>query len=355
MSDITKKIHSIEPETNLPEGRIKLKPLPEAPVERDVPDFVKRRNDLNPTLYKPSNTGQVFLWAGVLLALTWLVLGVALLFTRGIDVVQSWGVFEYLFVGVVIVLPALLILFLAITLKRLSQTSADALRLSDISAQLLKVDEHAAESVTSLAGAIRSSLNALDGDMVRLNTNLAHMKDESTIHATKLNEATDYALKSSETVAQNFAAQKESLSTAHHSLAETLTQLNTEFESKTTVISKLSEQTQTVTEKSAETVDAKLSLMSDKVKEIAAKDAEASENLAVFDEKASRTIQEMESKIQQLEAVTQKLNTENETFEKLLGKRSEELAQISKLNDVTDSTLKHLSGTKRKPMALKRK
>jgi len=68
MSDITKKIHSIEPETNLPEGRIKLKPLPEAPVERDVPDFVKRRNDLNPTLYKPSNTGQVFLWAGVLFA-----------------------------------------------------------------------------------------------------------------------------------------------------------------------------------------------------------------------------------------------------------------------------------------------
>jgi len=58
MSDITKKIHSIEPELSNEqpsEGRIKLKPLAESPLEADVPNFVKRRSDMNPTLYMPSN------------------------------------------------------------------------------------------------------------------------------------------------------------------------------------------------------------------------------------------------------------------------------------------------------------
>jgi len=49
MSDITKKIHSIEPELSNEqpsEGRIKLKPLAESPLEADVPNFVKRRSDM---------------------------------------------------------------------------------------------------------------------------------------------------------------------------------------------------------------------------------------------------------------------------------------------------------------------
>jgi len=275
MSDITKKIHSIEPELSNEqpsEGRIKLKPLAESPLEADVPNFVKRRSDMNPTLYMPSKTGQGFIWTGVVLSLLWICLGLALLFTRGINVIQTWGTFEYLLVGVVIVMPATLILFLAMTLKKLSQTNTDALRLSDISAQLLKADETAAASATSLASAIRSSLNALDSDVARINTNLAHLKTDSTTHVEQLNEATTYALNASETVAQNFSSQKETFGAAHHALEDTLSRLTAEFDGKKDALISITEQAQTVTEKSAETLDQKLGAMTQIVKDISTKE-----------------------------------------------------------------------------------
>lgn len=341
MSDITKKIHSIEPELSNEqpsEGRIKLKPLAESPLEADVPNFVKRRSDMNPTLYMPSKTGQGFIWTGVVLSLLWICLGLALLFTRGINVIQTWGTFEYLLVGVVIVMPATLILFLAMTLKKLSQTNTDALRLSDISAQLLKADETAAASATSLASAIRSSLNALDSDVARINTNLAHLKTDSTTHVEQLNEATTYALNASETVAQNFSSQKETFGAAHHALEDTLSRLTAEFDGKKDALISITEQAQTVTEKSAETLDQKLGAMTQIVKDISTKDTETSQKLSDFDHSALKAVQAFEDKIKQLDDITQKLNSENATFDMLVSSRAKELAQIADLNKMTDDT-----------------
>jgi len=91
-------------------------------------------------------------------------------------------------------------------------------------------------------------------------------------------------LNASETVAQNFSSQKETFGAAHHALEDT------------------------------------------------------SQKLSDFDHSALKAVQAFEDKIKQLDDITQKLNSENATFDMLVSSRAKELAQIADLNKMTDDT-----------------
>ena len=179
MSDITKKIFSIEPEDNAP---IKtdtpkthwLKPLPDEPINEkldtkteDVPEFVTR-DAVQPLMSPPSNleplkppraAGWLILAFGLLY-----IIGAGLYFgspllTRPIELLPIAGI------AVLLVLPLILLFLLWRTLRHLSHITFENSKLTRTAEILVTPDKEALNRTETLSEGIRNEISKVNSGL----------------------------------------------------------------------------------------------------------------------------------------------------------------------------------------------
>lgn|GEM_PF-6451347 len=210
MSDISKKILSIDPDGQ--DSNSKTPPSSRASISNaeTYPAFVHR-----PASISPPQTDQVggrwVIWIGIILAILWSGLSASFLFLLPSTVEGLFTPTGLTISGLIILFPALVLLLFCMAFSKLAQVSARADSLSYASEKLLQADQSSAEQVKTLAEAIREQMNSLDSDMTALTARFEATRDMTQAHSKTLKETSSSLLSANQTLEQSLGEQRAAL------------------------------------------------------------------------------------------------------------------------------------------------
>ena len=239
MSDITKKIFSIEPEVEPTTSHI-IRPLSEAPrpkdnvspKEEDVPSFVTREAKA-PLILSTSEVTELksgwIVWVGLGLTLLWLI-GAGLMFSNKI-LGQPTELLSLTGFILLLALPAVLITILWISLRRLVAVTNQNVHLANAANALVTPETEALGRTQTLADGIRAEISKVNGQLSETVSLLKGVQSDITRESQALDAAGLQLTTRSDDVGRNLTLQRqalESISGTFEDKMETLTSQITE-------------------------------------------------------------------------------------------------------------------------------
>ena len=346
MSDITKKIFSIEPADERPLTADKpkthwLKPLPDEPISEkmdakteDVPEFVTR-DSVQPLLSPPSNLEPL----KPPRAAGWLILSFGLLYIIGAGLYfgtpllnQPIELLPISGIAVLLALPLILLFLLWRTLKHLSLITFENSKLTRAAEILVTPDKEALNRTETLSAGIRNEISKVNSGLSKTVEAFKDVQLAITKEAQALDTAGHTLSNRSEDVGRTLSAQREALeglsgtfdtrmntlSTQLSEASQTLEGICTDAESK---LLSAGEALQKTTEVVDETVTTNTARLGDKIASLEA----TNENLSGSAGKLTMSLNESAHSLLQSDFAF----TENMTELTTLNKQTQ--AQISEL------------------------
>ncbi len=235
MSDITKKIFSIEPDIDdIIEPITKAeKPVEKAPVKKAIeplPKFITRQEaplDTMPYGDEAPSTKWITV-TGIVLTVIWIGAVTAYIFALS-EIGQNWSSLPPMgLAGILmaIIFPAILISLLWMTWRRLAQMKHQAQMIANIAKKLTKADDSAIASTQNLADGIRAELSKLDQHLEKTLDRYSTLQVQLTADTRSIDEAGLILTERAEDVGRNLTLQRqalESISGTFDSKMETLT------------------------------------------------------------------------------------------------------------------------------------
>jgi len=359
LSDITKKIFSIEPADEPVISDI-IRPLgePKPPKEKlsdqdDVPSFVTREPK-TPVILATSEVTEIksgwIIWTGVFFTLLWLA-GAALLFSDKI-LGQQTELLNITGFVLLLALPAVLITLFWISLRRLVAVTNQNTRLANAAHALVTPDTEALGRTQSLANGIRAEITKVNEQLSETVSRLKTVQSDITQESQALDAAGLHLTSRSDDVGRNLTLQRqalESISGTFEAKMETLssqieeTGKNLETASETaktrleTAISALSETTSGLsqsTEATEQTLSEKITQLGD----ISRKIDEVSDALKADLSDSADALKATETTLEQRSEVIENINLSlQEKFDSLLASLASGQEVLQKLESTSSS------------------
>lgn len=223
MSDISKKIHSIDP---VEKDSFSEKIRRPAEVMKDpVPEFVTRPNSTFKEL-EPDASGRWIIWLGSLLVLLWIGGCIAYTYFRTHFSLADLTPVDLAGLTLIVLFPALLILFLCVTGYKLTKVSANANTLVQASKALLRADDVATKQATYLAQSIRSEMNALEDDIENMADRLKSVQTETLGFAKNIEGNVTKVSEKTSSIGENLTSQRDILDALEKSTQDRMEGLN---------------------------------------------------------------------------------------------------------------------------------
>jgi len=393
LSDITKKILSLEPEieprldTGTPPVKNSIirsvtleepttKKLPSKPSsshasdipslrgrstqDETYPDFITRKDSpLNSTPEKikaPSqpieNTAYIneapktswIMWTGIALTFIWIGASAAVYFGLFGTAISALTPMALSGLILAVLLPAVLITLLWMTWRRLTHVSHEAGRVAHAVQLLTRADETALINTRNLAVGIQSELSLVDEHLNKMLDRFEGLKNDITSHSQDINTVGLTLTERSDDVGRNLTLQRQALESITSTFDTRMETLGSTIETQSL---KLSEMTD-VAAKNIETAELSLTQATETL-------GKTSENLTQTSQETSQAIEtttaklsgnhdqlsELHGKISDLIAA---LTAQQETVKADLAAQSENLSDMSKMaKNSTDSLQQNLS------------
>jgi len=254
LSDITKKILSLEPENTLTSKPIKKsiihsittadKPAPissgghasdipslshDPSKPTSFPDFISRKESaaqttanqavketavrpINSTAYsaQPPKMGWI-VWTGIALTIIWIGASAAVYFGLFQPAINTLNPAALSGLILAILLPAVLITLLWITWRRLAQMSHEVGRVAHAAQILTRADESALVNTRNLAVGIQSELSLVDKHLNKMLDRFEGLRNDITAHGQAINTVGITLTERSEDVGRNLTLQRQAL------------------------------------------------------------------------------------------------------------------------------------------------
>ena len=208
MSDITKKIFSIEQTENVPDKAESpksnwLRPIADEPIidkkatkaetgPETVPEFVTR-DAVQPLMSPPSNSIEMVKPPK---AAGWLILGFGLMYIVGAGLYFGWpllnqsvGLLPIAGIAVLLILPLILLFLLWHALKHLSVVTFQNAKLTEAANILVSPDIEALNRTENLSMGIRNEISKVNSDLSKTVEAFKEVQLSITRHATALDTA----------------------------------------------------------------------------------------------------------------------------------------------------------------------
>lgn len=211
MSDISKKILSIDPDESPSGSEIVTPPASETTQNEAFPAFVHRPSSNFVPSSEQTKSGRGLIWVGLILAMLWIALSAAFIFLQPSENAFFSSLSGLTVSGLIILFPALLAILFCIASYKLSQMGTRAARLSAISERLLQADQSSAQMATNLAETIRTQMNQLDDQMSELTGRFETLRNSAQSHSKSLTDSSASLLSTNETLENTFKSHRESL------------------------------------------------------------------------------------------------------------------------------------------------
>jgi len=212
LSDITKKIFSIEPGIE-PETDDVLRPVSVKPAQEDVPTFVTREAKTPIILPATPELEEVrsgwIMWTGLAFTLLWLV-GAGLMFAGQITGSDA-GLLEMTGFILLLALPAMLITLLWAALRKLVNVTNRNAQLAQAAQALVNPETEALGRTQTLAAGIRAEISKVNGQLADTVTALQGVQTAITRESQALDAAGLQLTSRSEDVGRNLTLQRQAL------------------------------------------------------------------------------------------------------------------------------------------------
>lgn len=230
MSDITKKIFSIEQTENVPDKAESpksnwLRPIADEPIidkkatkaetgPETVPEFVTR-DAVQPLMSPPSNSIEMVKPPK---AAGWLILGFGLMYIVGAGLYFGWpllnqsvGLLPIAGIAVLLILPLILLFLLWHALKHLSVVTFQNAKLTEAANILVSPDIEALNRTENLSMGIRNEISKVNSDLSKTVEAFKEVQLSITRHATALDTAGMTLTSRSDDVGRTLTLQRQAL------------------------------------------------------------------------------------------------------------------------------------------------
>lgn len=335
MSDISKRIHSIDPVAD----RAPLK-LSATKVETDdVPEFVRRSEPMIPLLQNGDSSNAWLIWTGCILALLWITASVAYFYLQPIGDVTALSPSAIFGLFAAVFFPAITLLLFFIATHKLNKVSSQSEHLAQISQALLRADETAATQAKTLASSIRLEMNNLGEDLASLTDRLGFLQENASEHVELLNTNTSSFLATSDVIRQNLTIQRQSLESMAQTTEAKLDSLSTLVSTREKSLKDTTELSSQNLENAGRILEERLSKYETFVSDIEVQLLKSSELLGESEAKSHDVVKLLSERTEDMSAKIEALQTENATLQTLMAERLELLEKLNLSNNEANATM----------------
>jgi len=339
VSDISKKILSIDPDENGSDSETQPRPGSETSGKEAFPAFVHRPSQTFVSDGDETKSGRWVIWTGVLLALLWIGLSAAYLYTQPLEGVGLFTPIGLTISGLVILFPGLVLLLFCIASYKLSRMSAKAARLSDICERLLKADQSSAHQATNLAEAIRGQMNRLNNEMSTLTERFETTRQSAQAHSKTLNETSASLLSANETLERSLKEQRTALESMLKTAEEKFQQTEEKLEKQKTSLSDTLDRTALSLGEAGQKLEDKSHAFNQFISESETRLSSMTEKLSTTKQQADAIGEGLETHITALAEKVSALHTENIRLSESLENRLPLLSSLSDSAEVAQEAL----------------
>jgi predicted nucleic acid-binding Zn-ribbon protein len=341
VSDISKKILSIDPDGSPSDSEIVTPRASEKSDNEVFPAFVHRPSSNFVPNSEDSKSGRWVIWVGLILAVLWIGLSAAFLFLQPSEGAYFSSPTGLIVSGLVILFPALLVLLFCIASYKLSRMSARASNLSLISQQLLQADQTSAQLATNLAETIRAQMNQLDEQMSDLTSRFETLRHEAQSHSKSLSDSSASLLSTNETLEKGLNAQRKSLDAMISSVEEKFHQTQEKLEGQKTSLSETLERSAFSLNEAGQKLEDKSQAFEGFISESERRLSSMTETLSTSKREAGEVIEGLSGQISALTEKVSDLQTENMRLSEALENK---LSLLSSLTDSANDAKEELFG-----------
>lgn len=341
MSDISKKILSIDPDEGDFLNESTARSASNRPGEETFPSFVHRPTPLSSPSTDQKGEGRWVIWTGVLLAILWIGLSVAFLLLLPKESVDIFNPINLTLITLIILFPALLIILFCGASHKLSRMSMDSARLSNISERLLQADQTSAHQATNLAGTIRAQMNQLDEEMSALTARFKTARDTAQTHSKTLTETSSSLLSANQTLEDSIKAQRDSLATMMKTADEKFQQTEEKLETQKTSLTETLDRTALSLNEAGQKLEDKSHAFDSFISESETRLSSMSEKLSDAEQKSESMIENL---TEQIEGLTQKISDLEAQNTRLSETIETQLPMLSSLTESADAAKEELFG-----------
>ena len=380
MSDITKKIFSIEPDItdvikhiDTPETTEDTpirRAAPKAQKAEDVPDFITRDGaqtaPVSIETAEPLQTRWI-MWTGLTLTFVWIA-AVFAYFYGVLDLGGKWsnlGPISFAGIALATILPAILITLLWVTWRRLAQVTYQAQRLETLTEKLTRADATAMASTKSLADGIKAELAGVDARLAEtvdrfttLQVDLTAEKraiDETAITLTQRSEDVGRNLtlqrQALESVSGTFDSKMETLTAAIERQSQTLSKVSAEAEEKIQSANSALAATSETVSQSGESIGGQLNgaaeTLSASQNQIVSMNTQLSEMISRLQEEQTKLQTEMNAQVQEIATATKTAQESSELLMSSLRSGQDTVAALNTASLTTNEVQESLSETRK--------
>ncbi|RKQ71293.1 hypothetical protein DES40_0606 [Litorimonas taeanensis] len=341
MSDISKKILSIDPE----QGEKSVRPTTSAShdVSQSPSDKSLNNHDVIPSFVtKPSRhtltetsdpINKALLWTGLVLSVLWITACLCYLFLlKNIELAEippiQWGE-----LSIMLFFPAALIYLFFLACHKLKQFSVKADKLSRTSLSLLQADENASMQTRNLAETIRHEISKLDKAMNQATSRLDTLRDTSKQHTDLIDEKTSALLSINESVKADMQEQKSILDDITQVTEARLTNLSSHLKTQQANFSEITTQSADKLVKVNTEMAGTLSQFEVFTQSVEARVIQATESLKSVEANAEKTLLALTEKSENLQSLVNMLTERNQSLETIMEGHFETLSELNYKNE----------------------
>lgn len=350
MSDITKKIYSIEPEVtpsaseSSPSDQIRpvladKHELRGQSSQEDVPKFVTREAIQPRTTPPPvlsvyedetrSSAGWVILGFGVIYLIgAGLYFGLPL-FKNSPELLPVAGLV------LLLTLPLILLFLLWRSFRHLGQVSKDNARYAEAAKQLLTPDQEALDRTENLASGIRSEISKVNGSLADTVETLRDIQISITRETQALDVAGLQLFSRSEDVGRNLTLQRQALESISGTFDTRMETLSSQISDSSNTLDSVCETAETKLTKASEALQLASGMMDQTIAESSGQIDERISNIEAVSRKLDET----------LAALTADLNASTDQLTSTEGSLLEKTQVLENLNAATQSQISNLQAT----------
>ena len=336
MSDISKRVHSIDP---MDETRPQRLSSATAKATDDIPGFVKRPEPMIPLLQGEEKSNSWLLWIGALFAILWIIATGAFFYFSPLGDLQTLSPESLFFLTAAILFPALAILLFFIAANKLNRVTAQAESFAGIGQALVTADGTAATQATTLAQSIRAEMNSLNDDLANLTERLRFLQENASDHAETINTSSSSFLATSDVIGQNLKIQRQSLESMSQTTEAKLDSLSALVSSHEKALKETTEATTLGLETAGTVLEERLQKYQGFAGDVEAQLLKTAEALENSKSETSQVLQSLEGQSATLKEKIEALKAENETLQTLMKERLEALETLNTANNEANTAL----------------
>lgn len=332
MSDISKKIFSIEPDVadvikqiEPIEDKVKIPNSPITRADDPVPDFVRRERINSPLDQQTSDgpkTGWIT-WIGIIASLIWLA-AVCAYFFGILKLHTGTDAFTVTAFILTAFLPVIFIAAFCMVWARLLRMNYQAQTLGNIAQRLLRADETAMDNTKRLADGIRAEMASVDARLAETIERFSTLRVNLSSEKRAIDETATALTERSEDVGRNLTIQRQALESISGTFDSKMETLSAIIEKQSQSLGQVTEQAHTKITQSNETLEATIANLSGAGTELTGKLSEVTKTVSGSSGNLTKLNQDLTELIARLQEEQTKL-------------QSEMSAQVKEISDVTDA------------------